>query len=84
MTVGELFRNIGSWFNDGMEELVTFDFLNLTIGQGVFSIFYFGFIIWVVKTAFNELDSESKLGALILIPIMFSPLIIKAYYIYYI
>ncbi len=82
MTVGELFRNIGSWFNDGMEKLVTFDFLNLTVGQGIFTIFYFGIFTWIVFSAFEEQNGDSIQAALGTILIFFSPLIVKAYYIY--
>ena len=82
MTVGELFRNIGSWFNDGMEKLVTFDFLNLTVGQGIFTIFYFGFFTWIVFSSFEEQHDDAIQVALGAILISFLPLIIKAYYIY--
>ena len=82
MTLGKFFSNVGNWFTDGMVELVTLDLLNLTIGQGIFTFFYFGFLYWVVSTAFTQLDGKSILGAIILIPIWFSPFIIMAFIIY--
>lgn len=59
MTLEELSNNLTYWFSDGLDKLIEGTFLQLTIGQAVFTVFfvtvcvpYMGFILW---QAFKDL-----------------------------